>query len=259
MRRNTLKEKLYNGEVAYGPFLKITDPAVIEIFGHANFDFAIIDMEHGPISVESAQNLIRAAEIVGITPVIRVSSNEDSKILRALDIGAQGIEVPQINTKEAAQNLVNAARFSPKGERGVCCNVRSADYSKINQDSNLKNNYFKETNEETLIIAHIEGLEGVNNIEKIMEIDSIDVLFIGPYDLSQSLGIPGQVNDKRVENKMQEIIDKAEAQNKIVGTYVDDIETAKKWMNKGVKFIAYSVDVAILFEKSLEIASQLKE
>ena len=259
MRRNILKEKLYNGEVAFGPFLKINDPAVIEIFGHTNFDFAIIDMEHGPISVESAQNLIRAAETVGITSVVRVSSNTDSKILRVLDIGAQGIEVPQINTKAAAEDLVKAARFNPEGERGVCCNVRSADYSKINQTSDLKNNYFQKTNENNLIIAHIEGLEGVNNIDEIMDVNSIDVLFIGPYDLSQSLGIPGQVNDKRVEDKMQEIIDKASRRNKIVGTYVDDIKTAKKWIDKGVKFIAYSVDVAILFEKSLEIASQLRD
>ena len=259
MRKNILKEKLYNNEVAIGPFLKITDPAVIEIFGHNNFDFAIIDAEHGPISIESAQNLVRAAETVDITPIIRVSSNDEGKILRALDIGAQGIEVPQINSKNAAEKLVKSSRYSPEGQRGVCCGVRAADYSKVIRNPEFKKSYFDKANSENLIIAHIEGLDGVNNIDEIMEVSSIDVLFIGPYDLSQSLGIPGQVNDKRVEDKMQEIIDKAQTKNKIVGTYVDDVQTAEKWIKKGVKFIAYSVDVNILFEKVSEIAQQLNK
>lgn len=259
MLKNKLKEKLYKGEVAIGPFLKISDPAVIEIFGHTGFDFAIIDLEHGPLSIETAQNLVRAAETAGITPVIRVSANEESKILRALDIGAQGVEVPQINSREAAVKLVNSARFNPEGERGVCCNVRSADYSRINRDAELKKEYFRRANSENLIIAHIEGMAGVNNLEEIMAEESIDVIFIGPYDLSQSLGIPGQVNDDRVADKMVEIIEKASAKNKIVGTYVDDVAAAKKWIDKGVKYIAYSVDVAILYDKCVEISLNLKQ
>jgi 4-hydroxy-2-oxoheptanedioate aldolase len=102
LKKNHLKEALQDGKVVFGPFLKFTDPTVVEIMGFAGFDFVIIDTEHGPISVENAQNMIRAAESVNITPIIRVGSNDEVLILRALDIGAQGIEIPQINSKPDA-------------------------------------------------------------------------------------------------------------------------------------------------------------
>ncbi len=258
MFKNKLKEKLINGEVVIGPFLKIVDPAIVEIAGKAGFDFVLIDTEHGPISIESAQNMIRAAEVVNITPIIRVLENDEGKILRALDIGAHGVEVPQINSKKQATNLRKAAKFSPQGERGVCCYVRSADYSQINSSNELKRNYFKNANKETLIIAHIEGLDGIKNIDEILEEDVIDVLFLGPYDLSQSLGIPGEVSDIKVEKKMKEIIEKASNKNKIIGTFVDNAEDARKWIAAGVQFIAYSVDVGIFYNACTNILTDLK-
>jgi len=111
-----LKEALQDGKVVFGPFLKFTDPAVVEIMGFAGFDFVIIDTEHGPISMENAQNMIRAAESVNITPIIRVGSNDEVLILRALDIGAQGIEIPQINSKPDAVRAVKSVKYSPQGE-----------------------------------------------------------------------------------------------------------------------------------------------
>ncbi|HAJ33282.1 MAG TPA: hypothetical protein DCK79_07890 [Candidatus Atribacteria bacterium] len=131
MKKNYLKEALMNGKTVFGPFLKITDPAVVEIMGFAGFDFVIIDQEHGPISVQSAQDMIRAAESVGITPIVRVIKNEETSILRALDIGAQGIEIPQINNKQNAMKALKSVKYSPQGERGVCRYVRAADYSSM--------------------------------------------------------------------------------------------------------------------------------
>lgn len=258
MRKNKLKEILYNKQVAIGQFLKITDPAVVEIAGNAGFDFVIIDNEHGPIDIQNIQNMIRAAEVADITPVVRVRDNDETLILKVLDIGAQAIEVPQINNINQADALIKAVKYSPKGERGLCRYVRSAGYSKLTETNEQKKEYFKNANNETLIIAHIEGLEGIRNIDTIMSRGEIDVLFIGPYDLSQSLGIPGEINDPKVEEQMKIIIEKAKRNNKIIGTFVDDLDTAHKWINAGVQYIAFSVDVGLLYAKYREIIGNLK-
>jgi len=248
-----LKRTLEEGKNVFGPFMKFTDPAAVEIMGFAGFDFVIIDAEHGPISMQSAQNMIRAAETANITPIIRVSSNDEALILRALDIGAQGIEIPQINSKSQAIKAVKSVKYSPQGERGVCRYVRAANYSSMD-----KFKYFKSANEETMIIAHIEGVEGINNLDEILSVPGIDVIFIGPYDLSQSLGIPGEVNNPLVTEKMEEVVLKCK-QNKIaVGTFADDIKTAKFWVSLGVQYMAFSVDVGILYDISKTIVNKLK-
>lgn len=133
MKKNNLKEVLKEGKIVLGPFMKFTDPAAVEIMGFAGFDFVIIDAEHGPISMENAQNMIRAAESVNITPIIRVSNNDEALILRALDIGAQGIEIPQINSKSQAIKAIKSVKYSPQGERGVCRYVRAANYSSMDK------------------------------------------------------------------------------------------------------------------------------
>ena len=254
MEKNNLKEVLKEGKNVFGPFMKLTDPAVVEIMGFAGFDFVIIDAEHGPISMQNAQNMIRAAESVNITPIIRVGSNDEALILRALDIGAQGIEIPQINSKPDAVRVVKSVKYSPQGERGVCRYVRAANYSSMD-----KFKYFKSANKETMIIAHIEGVEGINNLDEILSVSGIDVIFIGPYDLSQSLGIPGQVNDPLVVEKMKEVVLKC-MQNKVaVGTFADDVETAKSWVSLGVQYMSFSVDVGILYNASKNIVGKLKK
>lgn len=253
MKKNNLKKALQDGKVALGPFLKFTDSAVVEIMGFAGFDFVIIDGEHGPISIESAQNMVRAAETANITSVIRVSNNDESLILRALDIGAQGIEIPQVNSESDAIQAVKSVKYSPQGERGVCRYVRAANYSSMD-----KFKYFKYANEETMIIAHIEGVDGINNLDEILSVPGIDVIFIGPYDLSQSLGIPGEVNNLLVTEKMKEVILKCKKSKVAVGTFADDVETAKSWISLGVQYMAFSVDVGILYEASKNIINKLK-
>lgn len=253
MKKNYLKEALKNGKTVLGPFLKLTDPAVVEVMGFAGFDFVIIDQEHGPISIQNTQNMIRAAESVGITPVVRVNKNEETSILRTLDIGAQGIEIPQINNKENAINAVKSVKYSPQGERGVCRYVRAANYSSMD-----KYKYFEYANQETIIISHIEGVEGINNLEEILSVPELDVIFIGPYDLSQSLGIPGKVNDPLVIEKMKEVIKKCKKSNIAVGTFADDTQTAKFWISLGVQYMSFSVDVGILFEANKRIVNELK-
>ena len=254
LKKNYLKKALQDGKNVFGPFLKLTDPAAVEIIGFAGFDFIIIDAEHGPISIQNAQNMIRAAETANITPIIRVANNDEALILRGLDIGAQGIEIPQINSKSQAIKAVKSVKYSPQGERGVCRYVRAANYSSMD-----KFEYFKSANNETMIIAHIEGVEGINNLDEILSVPGIDVIFIGPYDLSQSLGIPGEVSNPLVTEKMKEVVLKCKENKVSVGTFADDVKTAKFWVSLGVQYMSFSVDVGILYEASKQIVEKLKK
>ena len=245
---NLLKDKLQKGEVALGPFMKFTDPAAVEIAGLAGFDFVIIDMEHGPITFERAQDLIRAAELRNITPVIRVPENKEIYIQRALDIGAQAVQVPQISNAGDAERVARASKFYPDGERGACRYVKAARYSET-----PKAEYFSQANTDIITIIHIEGLEGISNLEKILEVKGIDIIFLGPYDLSQSCGVPGQVDHPEVVMKMTEAVKLAKQKGIIVGTFVENNESVKMWTNLGVQYLSYSVDVGIYLEACTEI------
>jgi len=236
-------DKIYEKPVI-GTFSKITDPAVAEIAGYAGLDFIIIDLEHGPGTVQQSQNLIRAAEKAGSFPVIRVDDNDEKKILRALDIGAKGVQVPGISNREQAEKLVEYSYYNPIGARGVCRYVRAAEYTNLKKEE-----YFSKSNEEIITIAHIEGEEGINNLDDILMVEHLDILFIGPYDLSQSMGIPGEVDSPKLLRKMEEVVEKSIEKNKIVGTFVETPESAKRWIKAGVHYIAYSVDVGLLYDK----------
>ncbi|MCG8528293.1 MAG: aldolase/citrate lyase family protein, partial [Opitutales bacterium] len=235
-----LKKRIERNEVVLGTFMKITDPAAVEIAGLAGFKFLILDQEHGPVSVESLQNLIRACQIVGVCPIVRVPRNEESDILRALDVGAMGIEVPQIRTSEDAVRVARATRFHPQGERGACRYVRAAGYSSV-----PKEDHFTKSNHRILTIGHIEGLEGIDNLEDICRSGGLDVVFIGPYDLSQSCGVPGKVDDARVVAHMRSAVEIARSHGVSVGTFVESVESANRWKCLGVQFLAYGVDVGI--------------
>lgn len=252
-RVNKLKEMLSQGKTMIGPFMKLSSPAVVEVMGNAGFDFVIIDTEHGPISTETAENLIRAAELVGITPIVRVSNNDPNQISKALDIGALGIQIPQISSAPDAEKAVKSCKYSPMGERGVCRFVRAASYSAMDRFE-----YFSTSNDETLVILQIEGTEGINELDRILEVPGVDIIFLGPYDLSQSLGLPGQIDHPKVEEKMREVISKAKRKGITIGTFVDNISNANKWQNAGVQYISYSVDVGIFYEAGQDIIKKLR-
>lgn len=249
---NTLKDSLTEGKTLFGPFCKMQDPAIVEIAALSGFDFVIIDMEHGPYSIESAQNMVRAAEARGITPVVRVTENSETLILRTLDIGVKCIQVPQICTKADADRLVKSTKFYPKGERGMCRYVRAAEYTNISGPD-----HFGKANSSVITIIHIEGMEGINNLEDIVQVDGIDVIFLGPYDLSQSCGVPGQVDNPKVVDAMKAAVETAKKYGKAVGTFTESPEKAKMWKNIGVQYISYAVDVGLVMNTFKDITSQL--
>ncbi|MEE9315963.1 MAG: aldolase/citrate lyase family protein [bacterium] len=253
---NTLpiKEKMKGGEFVVGPFMKSRDPAMVEIVGIAGFDFAIFDMEHSALSIESVEDLIRMAEIRGIDSIVRVPEISESAISGPLDAGASGVLVPHVDTRKQAEEVVFLSKFSPLGERGMDVFARAADYSHL-----PKEKYLKQANRKTLLIVQIEGKKGVENLDDILLVKGLDTIFVGPYDLSQSLGVPGEINHPKVMEKIKQVVGKVRKAGLSLGIYVDDVETAKKWIDLGVQFIALLVDTVIFFRACRSLIAPLKK
>lgn len=242
MFENRLKRMLKEGKTAFGSFAACNSPDLIEIMGITGMDFVIIDTEHGPMSIESTQNLIRAAELRGMTPITRVTEGSESTILRSLDVGAHGIQVPQVNTKDKAQKIVEYAKYFPIGSRGLAM-PRAADYGAMNALE-----YLERSNKETLIVTHCENKQCLEELDAIAAIPEIDVIFLGPFDMSQSLGIPGQVNHQMINDAAKKVVDVCRTHGKAAGIFVGDGEQAKRRAAEGFQYVVIGLDIT-LFSK----------
>lgn len=251
--RGELKKKLQAGETVIGPFVIVPSATLIDALGYSGMDFCILDTEHGPLSMEKVSDLVIAAQGSGIAPIVRVGGNEEWPILRALDIGADGVQVPQINVVDDARRVVHAAKYAPLGQRGVSVFTRAGNYYK---DEAV--DHPARQNEETLIVVHIEGQRGLDNLDEIMTVEGIDVLFLGPYDISQSLGVPGEVRSPIVEAALKEAAAKARAKGRVVGSYAKDVEMGKWLIDLGVQYLSINVDATIYMQACEQIARALK-
>ena len=248
-----IKSALRQGQILIGSFFRLPSPDLVEIFGEAGFDFIIIDQEHGPFNPDIASNLVRACDLVEMAAIVRIPENLPWLIQLALDIGAIGVQVPQINTGMDAERVVQSSKFAPIGRRGVCRNVRAARYS-----ARDRFDYLEGSNRDTLIVIHIENKLGVENLDEIVNVSEIDVVFLGPYDLSQSLGIPGQVEHELVLSTMEHVVTTCRRNDVAVGVYADSVESVKHWAEMGVQYIAIGVDTALIYNLSKKFVSELR-
>jgi 4-hydroxy-2-oxoheptanedioate aldolase len=239
MTNETLRERLHGGETVVGTLQIVDSAQVSEAIGLSGMDFVVFDQEHGPLTAETSLSMAAAAQQGGTSPLVRVRTNAEPEIQRALDIGTEGVQVPQVETRADAEAARDAARFSPLGERGLSQYVRAGGYTG-------SPDYTETQNERTTLVVQVEGERGVENIEEIVAVDGIDVVFLGPYDLSSSLGIPGQVRDDRVEELMTHVCEVASEAGTVVGTFADDAEMARRWADVGVQFLMVGVPAAYL-------------
>lgn len=236
-----------------GPFMKSLDPAFVEIAGLSGFDFVILDQEHGPATTTDLTNLIRAAEVSRTASIVRVPGVDAEAISKALDCGASGVQVPNVTDASDIQKVIEAARFPDKGgSRGACRFVRAAEYSKM-----LGSTYFRYEGNMPLIVIQVEGTEAIDNIEEILTQPGYDILFIGPYDLSKSLGVPGDVEHPKVLAAIEGIVSIAKQSGKCLGIFADTPEAAVRWKNAGVRYISYSVDVGLFMDACQDIVSRI--
>jgi 4-hydroxy-2-oxoheptanedioate aldolase len=248
-KRAWLEEKPF----VVGTFVQLSDPMVIEILSSVGFDFVIIDFEHGPLGIDSARLSIIACNASGIVPIVRIKENAAPLVTEVLDSGAIGVQIPQICTPGDAKRAVFYSKYHPMGGRGINPYVRASGYS-----PELFRTYMTWANENHLVIIHVEGLEGVKNIDAILDTPGLDIVFLGPYDLSQSAGVPGEVEHPTVIQKMKEVIAKAHERNMVVGTFADNEAAAKKWIDLGVRYIVVGYDTRMLFHGANKVVSSLR-
>jgi 4-hydroxy-2-oxoheptanedioate aldolase len=236
MRKNLLKAKLQSGQVASGVVMAENSPVIIEILALAGFDFIFIDCEHSPLSVETVQNLVTAAQLRGTTPLVRPPMNVPQIILRYMDTGAAGIIIPGMDSKEAAQAAVKAVKYPPMGERGLG-RIRAADYGL----SGPLGDYVKQANQETMVFGMVESKKGVENIAEILATDGLDGVFIGTNDLSNSLGVAGQTTHPTVGAAIEKILEAGWAAGKPIAGIVRGGETPQEYIAKGYRMPTTSV------------------
>ena len=239
MYKNKLKEKMRSGELVAGCMIQGFFPAFVEICGLAGFDFIFIDAEHGALSVRDCEELVRASEIRNTVPLIRVPNSAPDTILRFMDIGAMGIILPGISTKEEAEKAVRAVKYYPEGNRGLNA-VRASDYGMTKPLAE----YVLEANRETVLLAIIENGSAIENLAGILSVEGLDGVILGTADLSQSLGVPGQGQHPQVREACHTFVNEGLKSGKTIGTVVRTGESVQDYREMGMSMLitsAYSL------------------
>ncbi len=237
MLENPIKEKLARGQAVYGVILDWPSQDILEFCGHLGFEWAFIDAEHGSIGRETCAALVRACNLVGMVPVVRVPENNASVILGYLETGALGIIVPHINTAEDARRAVEAIKYAPIGKRGAGSTSRVANYGL----TQTPREYFQRANESVIVSLLVEEIEGLGNLDQILAVEGVDVVGIGPGDLSMTLGLPGQYSHPEVRRLVDDAEARVVAAKGFTDATVKDFAEARRTYQIGARMIGVSI------------------
>jgi 2-keto-3-deoxy-L-rhamnonate aldolase RhmA len=242
-RENTVKSTLQAGGSVFGSWSITSSTTVVNVMAETGMDFVTLDLEHGPTTFETAESLLQAIEAGGATPMIRLGEWDDGIILKTLDLGCQGFLVSHVDTPEEAAAIVNAAKYPPEGNRGLSPFTRRHGYSQADLVDKLA-----AANKNVLVGVLVETEEGIANIDAIAATPGIDLVFLGVYDISLVMGVPGQVSDPRVQETVARCVAAINAAGKAAGAAARDGEHVGWLLENGFRYIAYLVDVAIIRE-----------
>lgn len=252
----TIKQKLKNGEPIYGTMLNFIDaPDIVEILKEAGFDYFMVDCEHGYMTYDKVAVLLALARKTGIDALVRVPGIERESILKYMEMGAAGLMLPNTDTAFQARKLVEYAKYAPLGKRGVSLARLHTEYKKISNASE----YMQMANDDTVLIIQVESPESVENIDEIMQIEGIDAAFIGPNDLCQTMGIPGQMQHPAYLGAVKRVIESAEKWDKVAGIQTMNPDTLTEWIQKGMRVIMYSNDANMLIKQAQTALDQLRK
>jgi 2-dehydro-3-deoxyglucarate aldolase/4-hydroxy-2-oxoheptanedioate aldolase len=248
MRKNKTKARLGQGETVLGTWLEeLRSPAVTQLWAAAGLDFFVIDMEHGPFNMETMADIVRMARQVDITPIVRVPDLTWERVGRILDAGAQGLMLPRVEKPEEAEAFVSYLKYPPAGRRGMASGLGNTDFQWV-----TTREYIEFINEEILVIIQIENKEAVANLEALANVPGIDVFFIGPEDLSISLGLAGQQNHPQVQETISQIIALASSRNIFPGIHSSDLTALASLREQGVRMINYASDIEFLYNGAVQ-------
>ena len=238
---NSLKDKLRSNKLTVGSWITLGHPSVAEILSTAGYDWLVVDMEHTTISIEQAGDLIRVIDLCGVAPLVRLTSNQPDQIKRVMDAGAHGIVVPMVNSVDDAVRAVAATRYAPQGIRGVGL-ARAQKYGSGFTD------YFEWQKDGPVVIVQIEHKDALDHLEAIFSVTGLDGFIIGPYDLSCSMGIPGEFERPEFKTAMNQILTTGLRMKFPAGLHIvePDPSRLRQVIDEGYRFIAYSVDMRML-------------
>lgn len=239
MRRNQVKHRVQSGAISIGTFMfEFHSTGIGRLASEAGAEFAVYDMEHTGWSIETIRSLIATARSTPMIPYVRVPATEYHFIARALDVGAMGIMVPMVESAEQAQAIVNSAKYPPTGRRGAAFGVAHDDYTSgdVVEKINM-------ANAETHLIAQIETAQGVEQADEIAAVEGIDVLWIGHFDLTNSLGIPGQFDHPDFRAAVTQVLAACRRHGTTPGFMASGIEDGKALLNEGFRMLAYGGDL----------------
>ena len=252
---NNLKNSLRQGKPVIGTMVTVFDsPAIAKILGVCGFDFFVVDSEHGSFDYSAVAGMLAVAREVGISAIIRVPEVRRETVLKYMEMGATGILLPNTETVEQAKALVEYAKYYPLGNRGVSLLRAHTGFKK--PDNAL--DYMREANRETILVLQIESPKGVENIAPLLEVEGIDAAFVGPNDLSQSMGIMGQTDNPAFVEAVDKVIAAAKNRNKFSGIHLMSVAALEPWIKKGMTLNLWSNDINMLMNSAVEALNKLK-
>ncbi len=240
-----IRNKLKSNKYSIGTFVQINNADIVEIISSQGYDWIALDLEHGKINYSDLTNLFRSIEINNSIPLVRLGENSEYACKKIMDAGACGLIIPMLKNAEDLQNVINFSLWPPKGRRGV-------GYARANNYGKSFEYYLKNLSQNPLIIPMIENKEFVSNLEKIIKMKNIDAFFIGPYDLSASLGDPGNFETKTFKNTITYILKICKKYNTPVGIHIvePNKDELKRKIKSGFQFLAYSLDTVFITKSS---------
>jgi len=249
---NRVKDALKTGGTALGVFVPMPSPEVVEVLAVAGFDFVMLDAEHGRISSEDAYPMILAAEARGVPALARVGQNDRQVILKFLDLGIAGVMIPQTTTPDDARRALAAMRYHPRGQRGLA-GGRTFDYGMGEPPATA----VPKINDRVLAMVQFEHIDSLPHLEELLALEELDVLFVGPNDLAQSMGFPGQPGHPEVERVIERVCAAARGGSVALGTVAGDIEATRKRLDQGFRLIVANVP-ALLGRASRELLGAVR-
>lgn len=244
----SIKEKLNNKEQMFGTWCIIPSPEVVNVLCKSGLDYVIVDFEHSPVNHETAQRMVMAAHAEGKYAISRVGKLEEVEILRSLDIASDGIIIPHIETLDDVNKCLEFVKYYPEGNRGYSPYTRAGGYC-------VQKDYTKKANKDVLFGIIIENKKGIDNLDEILSSPDLDLVYLGAYDISISLGLAGQINHPQVVEVLDACIEKIRKANKIAGAMYHTQENYEKFTKQGVDFLVYKVDSLIINEGLEQVRS----
>ena len=255
MKKNRVKQALKEGKTVIGTMItEFRTPEIARMMAAAGFDFIFIDTEHSPFTLETVVDVVRVCRSVELVCLVRVPDAEYHPIARTLDAGADGLMIPRVETREVVEQIVQASKYPPWGVRGYGLRAIITNY----ENAGVRD-WIEWLNENTMIVIQIERRRAIENIDQLISVKGVDAAFIGPNDLSISLGVPGQLDHPRMVEAIQGVVDACKRHDIASGIHVRDLQKLLYWKERGMRLLTYSTDASMSMSAATEAVRELRK